>query len=98
MSKLREQIRRIYELYRDENYLGAVRMERALKEERDAVIDTINKEYARLLVPLGSLVAYLEKGEAEKLYDFTEAFAPVILDEIDDAADELFYNGGDTDE
>ena len=98
MSKLRKQIRRIYEIYQDENYLAAARMERQLKEERDAIIDTINKEYARMLVPLGSLVVYLERGETDKLYEFTEAFAPVILDEIDDAADELFYSGGDTDD
>lgn len=98
MSKLRKQIRRIYELYQDGNYLAAFRMERQLKGERDAIIDTINKEYARLLVPLGSLVAYLERGEADKLYEFTEAFAPVMLDEIDDAAHELFYSGGDTDD
>ena len=50
MSKLRKQIRRIYDLYKDENYLGAFRMERELKEERDAIIDSITKEYARLLV------------------------------------------------
>lgn len=89
MSKMRKQIMRIYQLYKSGDYIEAEDMERRIKAERDAQIDCINEEYARLIVPLSSLVAYLDRGEADRLYDFMEAFAPIMLDEVDDAADQM---------
>ena len=89
MSKMRKQIMRIYQLYKSGDYIEAEDMERRIKAERDAQIDCINEEYARLLVPLSSLVAYLDHGEADRLYDFVEAFAPIMLEEVDDAADQM---------
>lgn len=89
MSKMRKQIMRIYQIYKSNDQIEAEDMERRLKAERDAQIDCINDEYARLLVPLSSLLAYMDYGEADRLYDFIEAFAPIMLHEVDDAADEL---------
>lgn len=89
MSNMRKQIRRIYDIYQSNDYLDAEDMERKLKEERAARIELINEEYARLLVPLRKLLEYMEHGEVAKLHEFMMAFAPIMMDEVDDAADEL---------
>lgn len=89
MSKMRKQIRRIYDIYQSNDYLDAEDMERKLKEERAARIELINEEYSRLLVPLAKLLEYMEHGEVAKLHEFMMAFAPIMLDEVDDAAADL---------
>lgn len=89
MTELRKRILQIYEIYQDNDYIDAEDLERRLKSERDAKIDAINEEYAKLLVPLSKLLGYMEHGELDKLNDFMIEFAPIVMFELDDAVAEL---------
>lgn len=89
MSKMRKQIRQIYEIYKKKHYLQAEDLHRQLCEERDAMIDTIRDEYNELIFPLSDLCTYLEKEQKDAELSFLISFAPLMMREADDFADQM---------
>lgn len=97
MSKDRDLIRKIYDIYKRDDYADAEDLERRLKAERDAMIDQINEDYARFLVPLKNLIKYMYNGNSEPLQQFLLDFGAIMAEEIDDGMRELGIEGGDSD-
>lgn len=89
MTKLRERILKIYDIYKRDDFIDADDLERRLKAERDAQIDAINEEYAKLLVPLHDLCIYLETGNHEAEQRAIMSLTDTMLRELEDAADEM---------
>lgn len=89
MNELRKRILQIYDIYKREDYIDADDLERRLKSERDAKIDAINEEYAKLLVPLHDLCIFLETGNIDAEHRAVMALTDTMLRELEDAADEL---------
>lgn len=92
MSELRKRILKIYDIYKRDDFLDADDMERRIKAERDAQIDAINEEYAKLLVPLHDLCIYLETGNIDAEHRAVMALTDIMLRELEDAADEMQHN------
>lgn len=101
MTELRKRILRIYDIYKRDDYIDADDLERRLKEERDAQIDAINAEYAKLLVPLHDLCIYLETGNKDAEARAVMALTDSMLRELEDAANEMensrTYNADEVD-
>lgn len=89
MNELRKRILQIYDIYNREDYIDADDLERRLKSERDAKIDAINEEYAKLLVPLHDLCIFLETGNIDAEHRAVMALTDTMLRGLEDAADEL---------
>lgn len=79
----RELIRKIYGIYKKDNYIEAEDLERKLKTQRDEMIDQINEDYARFLVPLKNLVKHMYTGDVEPLQQFLLDFGMIMSEEID---------------
>lgn len=89
MNELRKRILQIYDIYKRDDLIDADDLERRLKAERDAQIEAINEEYAKLLVPLHDLCIYLETDNREAEQRAIMALTDTMLRELEDAADEL---------
>lgn len=85
----RELIRKIYGIYKKDDYIEAEDLERKLKAERDAMIDQINEDYARFLVPLKNLVKHMYTGDVEPLQHFLLDFGMIMSEEIERGMEEL---------
>lgn len=97
MSKDRDLIRKIYDIYKRDDYADAEDLDRRLKAERDAMIDQINEDYARFLIPLKHLIKHMYTGDVEPLQHFLLDFGAIMAEEIDDGMRELGIDGGDQD-
>lgn len=85
----RELIRKIYGIYKKDDYLEAEDLERKLKAQRDEMIDQINEDYARFLVPLKNLVKHMYTGDVEPLQHFLLDFGMIMSEEIERGMEEL---------
>lgn len=79
----RDLIKKIYMIYKKDDYLEAEDLERKLKAQRDEMIDQINEDYARFLVPLKNLVIHMETGDIEPLQKFLLDFGMIMSEEIE---------------
>lgn len=79
----RDLIKKIYMIYKKDDYLEAEDLERNLKAQRDEMIDQINEDYARFLVPLKNLVVHMETGDIEPLQKFLLDFSMIMSEEIE---------------
>lgn len=85
----RDLIKKIYMIYKKDDYIEAEDLERKLKAQRDEMIDQINEDYARFLVPLKNLVKHMYTGDVEPLQQFLLDFGMVMSEEIDRGMKEL---------